>query len=162
MEQITIAGQTFNVPVRYEEGHELTENEAGALNQTYHENLRNNFASRVKDGVAAGKSIEDLQSELDTYAESYQFGVRVGGGGRTGDPVLREAMLIAKAKITEHLRKKGVKMKDVDSKTVSEAAKKLIARSPEIMELAKQRVEEAKSAAATDLDSLVADIQAAA
>lgn len=161
MEQITIAGHTFNVPVRYEEGHELTENEAGALNQTYHENLRNNFAQRVKDGVAAGKAVEALQTELDTYAENYQFGVRTGGGA-VRDPVMSEAMAIAKTKIREHLRKKGVKLKDVDSKQVTEAAKKLIARSPEIVELAKQRVEEAKSAAATDLDSLVADISAAA
>jgi|SRR5215472_12828799 len=161
MEQITIAGHTFNVPVRYEEGHELTENEAGALNQTYHENLRNNFASKVKDGVAAGKSVEDLQTELDSYAESYQFGVRTGGGP-VRDPVMSEAMTIAKNKIRDHLRKKGVKWKNVEAKAVTEAAKKLIAKSPEIMELAKQRVEEAKSAAATDLESLVADIPTAA
>lgn len=159
MEQITIAGNIFNVPNRYEEGHELTENEAAALNQTYHENLRNNFAKKVSEGVESGKSLEDLQSELDEYAQSYQFGVRTGGG-YVRDPVMSEAMGIAKNKIREHLRKKGVKLKDVEGKAITEAAKKLLARSPEIMELAKQRVEEAKAAAAMDLESLVADIAA--
>ena len=43
-DEITIAGQVFSVPVRYAAGHVLTEGEASALNQTYHENLRNNFA----------------------------------------------------------------------------------------------------------------------
>jgi hypothetical protein len=52
MEQITIAGQSFNVPIRYEEGHELTSGEASALNQTYHENIRNNLAKKAKEGTA--------------------------------------------------------------------------------------------------------------
>ena len=59
-DQITIQGQVFRVPLRYKAGDVLKENEAGALNQTYHENLRNNFASKVRDGVEAGASNEAL------------------------------------------------------------------------------------------------------
>jgi hypothetical protein len=63
VEQITISGHSFNVPVRYEEGHELTAGEASALNQTYHENLRNNFAKKVKD-AGDGADVAALQAEL--------------------------------------------------------------------------------------------------
>src|SRR6266446_4903096 len=67
MEQITIAAQTFNVPLRYEEGHELSAGEASALNQTYHENIRNNLAKKAKEGTLT-------QADVDAYASEYQFG----------------------------------------------------------------------------------------
>ena len=96
-EQITIAGSVFNVPVRYEEGHELTANEAAALNQTFHENLRNNFAKRVdsrkENGELDSDVKEELQSELDSYADEYEFGGPRGGAVR--DPVMSEAMKMA-------------------------------------------------------------------
>ena len=97
MEQITIAGKTFNAPLRYEEGHELSAGEAAALNQTYHENLRNNFAKKVKDAIEAGAFSQDvIQIEFDAYAREYQFGVRTGGGGAPRDPVTKEALDILK------------------------------------------------------------------
>lgn len=156
MDQITIAGQVFNVPVRYEEGHELNAGEASALNQTYHENLRNNFASRVKEGMEAGKDVATLQAELDSYAEGYQFGVRTGGGP-VRDPVLSEAMRIAKDKIKDYLKSKGVKQKDIDSKLITEKAKQLIEKDPKILEMAKKRVAEAAEAS-SDLAGLIADL----
>lgn len=159
MEQITIAGKIFNAPVRYEEGHELTEGEASALNQTYHENLRNNFAKKVKDAEETGKFDQAaFQAEFDTYAAAYSFGVRTGGGGSTRDPVMAEAMNIAKAQIRAALKKKGVKVSDVEPSAITEAAKKQIARDEGIMELAKQHVAEAQDAAAADLGDLVADL----
>lgn len=161
-ETITIAGHSFSVPNRYEEGHELTANEASALNQTYHENLRNNFAKKVesaKNGAdrVPDEKLADLQTELDKYAEDYEFGVRTGGGG-TRDPVMAEAMRIAREKIFEHLKKKGKKRKDIESSAITEAAKKLIDKTPAILALAKQRVEETQAAAASELDSVVAQI----
>ncbi len=45
---ITIQGANFNAPQPYDEGHVLTVNEASALNQVFAENLRNNFAARIK------------------------------------------------------------------------------------------------------------------
>ena len=164
-DKITIAGHTFVVPDRYEEGHELTANEAAALNQTYHENLRNNFAKKVDDKKSNGAPIDDddvlaeLQSELDKYADEYEFGVRSGAGG-VRDPVLSEALRIAKDKIRDHLKRKGIKLKDVEAPKITEAARKLIEKNPEIMELAKARVQETQAAAAESLDDVVAGVTA--
>ena len=156
-EQITIAGHSFNVPVRYEEGHELTAGEASALNQTYHENLRNNFAKKVKD---AGETpdLAALQAELDAYAEAYAFGVRTGGGGGVSrDPVMSEAMRIAKKQIGDLIRAKGKTTKDYEPSAITEAAKQLLQRpqGAQIMEVAKARVEEQKRLAADGLGDLL-------
>ena len=161
-EQITIAGHVFNVPTRYEEGHELTANEAAALNQTFHENLRNNFAKKVEDKKDGMEKIEDddvltdLQSQLDEYADQYEFGAPGARGAR--DPVLSEAMKLAKDKIWEALRAKGKKRKDVEASAVTELAKKHLVKHPEVMQLARQRVAEAQAAASGDLEDLVANI----
>ena len=160
-EQITVAGNIFSAPVRYEEGHELTAGEASALNQTFHENLRNNFAKKVRDAVEAGTfDLSTAQAEFDAYANAYQFGVRTGGGGgSTRDPIMTEAMGIAKTNIKAALEKKGIKIRSVEAAAVNELAKKLIAKNPANKELAKQRVEEAKAAAATDLAGMLDDLQ---
>ena len=55
-EKITIAGKPFDVPHRYEEGHQLTAAEAKALNQIFWENLRNNFQVRVNSAIKAKSS----------------------------------------------------------------------------------------------------------
>lgn len=159
MEQITIAGEVFNAPLRYEEGHELTAGEAGALNQTYHENLRNNFAKRVKDAKEnGGFNLEVLQTEFDEYAKEYVFGVRTGGGP-VRDPVMAEAMTIAKSRVRAAIKAKGIKQTDVTAAAVTEAARKFIAKNPQILEQARQRVEEAQAAATADLDDLVASMK---
>lgn len=165
MEQITIAGHTFKAPLRYAEGHELTANEAGALNQTYHENLRNNFAGKVKaaaeqaGGTLSPDVLASLQSEFDTYAESYQFGIRTGGGA-VRDPVMAEALRIAKDKIKAALKAQGRKTTDVTAEAITEAAKKLLAsdKGQPIMDLARQRVQELQAAAQADLTDLVSDL----
>ena len=162
-ESIQIAGHSFNIADRYEEGHELTANEASALNQVRRENLRNNFARKVEDAKNGAEKVEDsntladLQGQLDRYAEDYEFGVRTGGGA-VRDPVMNEAMRIARDKITEHLKRKGIKKKDQESSKITEAAKKLIDRNPEIMELAKQRVAETQAAAASELEDVLAEV----
>jgi hypothetical protein len=160
MEQITIAGHSFNVPVRYEEGHELTAGEASALNQTYHENLRNNFAKKVKDAGEAA-DLAALQAELDAYAGEYQFGVRSGGGGGVSrDPVMSEAMRIAKKQIGDLIRAKGGKVNNYEPSAITNAAKALLDR-PEgaaIMEAARKRVEEQKTLAAGDLGDLLSGL----
>ncbi len=157
MEQITIAGHSFNVPLRYEEGHELTAGEASALNQTYHENLRNNFAKKVKD-AGGSPDIPALQAELDAYASEYAFGVRSsGGGGRTTDPVMSEALRIAKKQINDLIRAKGGKPGDYEPSALTNAAKALLSRpqGAQIMEVARARIEEQKSLAAGNLEDLI-------
>lgn len=151
---ITIAGHEFTVPLRYQEMHELTAGEASALNQTYHENIRNNLAGKIKKGEAVD------QAAVDAYAESYQFGVRAVGSGPVRDPVKAEAIRLATSQIRELLKSKNRK---ADAKAVREAAEKLIAdpvRGAPIMEMAQKRVDEARSVAASNLDDLLADIPA--
>lgn len=156
-EQITISGHVFNVDNRYEEGHELTANEAAALNQTYHENLRNNFAKKVEEQKNGADRIEDqrvlanLQDQLDKYAAEYEFGVRTAGG-YTRDPVMAEAMKMAKDRALESMRKKGIKRKDVEASAITERAKKILAKNPSIMDLARERVSQLQAMATADLD----------
>lgn len=156
-EQITIAGEVFHAPVRYEEGHELTAGEAAALNQTFHENLRNNFAKKVKDAKEYGSfDLAALQEEFSQYAEDYQFGVRTGGGGAVRDPVQIEAQAIARQQIRAMLKKQG--KKNVAPKAITAAIAKVLERNPQIYELAKQRVAAAQEAADESLSDLVADL----
>jgi hypothetical protein len=150
MEQITIAGGTYNVPLRYEEGHELTAGEASALNQTFHENIRNNLAKQQKDGTLT-------QEVVDKYAAEYNFGVR-SGGGVSRDPVMSEAMKIAKLKIGEGLKAAGRKVSDVEASALNAAAKVLIERDPTIVELAKENVSRSRAIATGDLSDLLAGL----
>lgn len=158
-QEITIAGQTFLVTPQYEDGDTINANEAAALNQTLFENLRNNFASKVKEGIAAGLDHAVLQQQLDTYEEAYSFGVRSGGGGRR-DPVRTEAIAIALDMVKNKLRETGRKLADYSAKQLTDLAKQVVdsGKYPQIMEQAKDRVEQAKAAAAevaSDLDNLI-------
>lgn len=154
MSTITIAGKPFEVEPRYAEGHTLTANEASALNQTYFENLRNNFATRAKEG-------ED-QAAFSAYAESYQFGVRTGGGG-SRDPVETEAMNMARDSVKAIIKKSGKNVSDYSAKSISEAAAKLLDKDPKFRELAAKRVEEMQANASTEVDNdLLAGLEPAA
>ena len=149
-EEITIQGQAFRVPVRYAAGHQLTEGEAGALNQTFHENLRNNFAKKVNEGSEAGLTKEMLQQQLDDYATDYQFGVRTGGGGFRGDPVMTLAMNIAREMVRGAIKSKGLDQEQWPASRVSAAAKQLIESQGEngkIVATARTQVEAEKVAA---------------
>src|SRR5262245_37189099 len=86
---ITIVGVQFTLPVRYAEGHVLTAVEAGALNQAYFESIRNNLASKVKNGQVG-------QAEVDEYAAGFQFG---GRSGFVANPVESMALAIARKKV---------------------------------------------------------------
>jgi hypothetical protein len=125
-DQITIQGQTFRVPVRYAQGHTLTEGEASALNQTFHENLRNNFAKKVTEGQEAGLGMDVLQQQLDDYANEYQFGVRTGGGGFRGDPVMTLAMNSAREIIRGAIKAKGLDVDEWPASRISQAAKAIL------------------------------------
>jgi hypothetical protein len=114
-DQITIAGHPFDVPVRYAEGHQLTAGEASALNQTFHENIRNNIASKIKKSTPEGaefswddSAVSTWQSEVNKYAEEYQFGVRSGGGrGPAMDPETKLAVEEAEAAIVMGVKSQG-------------------------------------------------------
>jgi len=156
-DQITIQGKTFRVPLRYSAGHQLNENEAAALNQTYHENLRNNFAKKVSDGDEAGVPQETLQQQLDDYANEYQFGVRTGGGGFRGDPVMTLAMGVARELIRNAIKAKGYDMEQWPASRISQAAKALLdQQGPDgkIIQTARTQVEAEKNAAKEAMTSV--------
>lgn len=50
---IRVAGIILSAPTPYAEGHVLTANEAAAINQTYLENLGNNFRTRAEQFIRA-------------------------------------------------------------------------------------------------------------
>lgn len=170
---LTIEGLTFQVPEPYAEGHTLNAGEASQLNQVLGENLRNNFASAVKDAKAKaaeanglmktdseGKEVPDiaqvtsdlldmdeLQGAFNEYVTEYEFGVRRGGGGRLPtDPVEREALSIATDKVRAAIKAKNITLNSVPAEKIRELAEKLIANNPAITEEAKRRV-----AAAADI-----------
>jgi hypothetical protein len=162
MSTITIQGHDFTVPERYTEGHPLTEGEAKALNQTYHENLRNNFAKQVKDakGEAAAltsEQVTDLQSKLDTYAESYSFGVRVAGSVRApADPVGKEAFSIAREAVKAQIRKQGKNPNSYEAKQIAEIAQAALEKNKDrFYEIARQRIAEREAIAG---DALGVDV----
>lgn len=156
-DEITIQGEVFRVPVRYKAGHQLNDGEAGALNQTYHENLRNNFAKRVSEGVEAGVPKETIQQQLDDYANDYQFGVRASGGGYRGDPVMTLAMNIAREMVRGAIKAKGLDLEQWPASRVSQAAKALIDSQGEegkIVATARKQVEAEKEAAREAMQSV--------
>lgn len=134
---ITIAEVVVACPQPYTEGHPLTVNEAAALNQTYAENVRNNLAKRVKEKPGEAQSI------VDEYCQTYEFGVRRAMAG--GDPVEKEAMDMARAKVKEALKANGHVLKDIPAEKITELAQGVLDKYPQIREQAKSIVESRQS-----------------
>ena len=142
---ITIAGLTMTVPAPFVEGHVLRTNEAAALNQTYAENVRNNFSNSAKKAIQDAGSVDavsigELQDQLDEYVKSYDFGVRRGSGAsRTPlDPVEREALNLAIEKVKNALRAKGYQLKEVGQRKIRELAEEAVEKNPQIKAQAEQ------------------------
>lgn len=152
--EITIAEVAVKVPQPFTEGHVCNGFEAGALNQLTCENLRNNLREAVKKAVTEGKSAGAIQSLVSDYAGKYKFGERKGGGFRTADPIMAEAMDDAKKRVKRAILKAGKPLKAFTSKDISERARKLIADHPKLMDKAKKVVQ----AREAEMDSIVADI----
>lgn len=168
---ITIQGLEFEVPDMYSAGsHVLTAGEASALNQTRAENLRNNFAPKIKaamveyrkanslaeDAEVAVTSLdhEALTADFDKYAGEYEFGVRKSGTGtRTPtDPVERESIRIAKERVKAALNKKGIKLDSVSKEKMAELIQNVITKYPDVKEEAQRRVSAASNIALDELD----------
>lgn len=66
-QEIKVQGHIFTVRAPYAAGHTINENEAGALNQVFGENIRNNAAARMKRGV--GQSLNLPEGETPTAAQ---------------------------------------------------------------------------------------------
>lgn len=158
--KITISGLQFDVPEPYTEGHVLTANEASTLNQTYAENIRNNNASRIAEekelATKEGREVDvaKLQSELNDYIASYEFGQRRGS---SGDPVERKALEIARDLVRNKIREKGGKLSDYKPSDITARATEVLEKFPAIRERAKAQVE-AEQAAASELAASVGEL----
>jgi hypothetical protein len=160
---ITIQGHDFPVSPRFEEGHQLTEIEADVLNQTYYENLRNNFAGRIKaarkeHNVEEGQPLpehvyQNLQGDFATYAKEYEFGVRRTSTGPGADPVRAAALTMARTAIKDALRQ-AKKLKETPTEAIEAAAERLIQSQPQFLEKARVAVEERKANADAALRAL--------
>jgi hypothetical protein len=136
--QITIQGKQFEVSSPYQAGPiELSEGEAHTLNQTRHENIRNNFAKKVKDWNGQ----DDLQSAITAYDNEYQFGLRGEGGGASRDPVEVEARGLVRAAIKTKLKEIN---QTADAKAINAAVDALLAseKGEKFREAARTRVTE--------------------
>lgn len=135
----TIQGQTYTVPQPYGAGHTLNENEAAALNQLLVENVRNNLSTRVKKAQEDGGTMPS-QSDVDAYVGEYEFGVRRGGGGGAMDPVEKEMRSIAREKVKEALRQKGVALKDVSAKDLNAKVEQVVTANEEKLRKVAEKV----------------------
>ena len=154
MHTITIAGKPFQVQPKYAEGHTLNANEAATLNQTFFENLRNNFAGKAKEG--------GTQEDFDASAETYEFGVRTGGGGGSRDPVEVEAMNLARDAVKKGIVNSGKKVSDYTAKAISAAATQLLEINPVYREKARERIAQMQDVAGASIDPSILDALAKA
>lgn len=120
--EITIQNIVFTVSQPYEAGHTINEAEAHSLNQTRAENIRNNFASKIKakrkeleladDAELPQEAVEDLAAQVAAYDADYVFSLAsAGGGARPKDPLEAEAIKLAKAAVAGKLKSMGVTVK---------------------------------------------------
>lgn len=159
---ITIQGLIFPVRQIFEEGHELTALEAGVLNQTRDENLRNNYAAQIKAVMKKAKvenvtdlkddATADLMAKFPTFEEAYEFGSR--GGAREVDPERKQALILATDSVKTALSKKGHKLSEVGAEKIKEMALAAIEKYPKFMEKSKEIVaarQKAKEELAIDI-----------
>lgn len=158
-QSLTIQGKSFTVPLLYVAGPcELSEGEAAALNQTYAENIRNNFAALMKRAAESDPPKELTQEDLDAYAEEYEFGKRSGGSRGPRDPVGSEEKRLALAALKVMVEKKGKKWADLAKEKQEELLKQAV-ESGKFREKAEKIVAE-RQAAAAGSDELDLDIAA--
>lgn len=148
---VTIQGQQFTIPAPFLEGHVCKANEASALNQLFAENIRNNFAQKMKSAKDAGQP-QPGQSELDAYAASYAFGVRAVTS-KISDPVEREARNLVWAALKTRLAASGTKLKTLTEEQIEDLIVKALEKHPKFREQARAVVA-ARQAAIGDLSDL--------
>ena len=117
----------YTIPVtvadRYSEGHQLTANEAKALNGLRRENIGHGQRIPVAELIGDTKGFsfdpenpdhQSLQAQVqgmfDTAAQTYEFGQRVGGGRSAMDPVTAMARQMARQAVNDRAAEMGVEL----------------------------------------------------
>lgn len=163
MKEITIQKHTFEVREPYAEGHVCSEAEAKALNQTRHENIRNNMARKIKDTLNGAEALNeeqmaDISAQVAEYDASYEFTLAsVGGARKTKDPIDVEAGKIARAHVNAKIKEAGHTL--ADFKATDEGKAKYDAAVEKVMGMDAVREEAARIVASrTELASADIDI----
>ena len=179
MKTISMHGHPFSFEEPYAEGHTINEAEANTLNQTFGENVVNNFRSKIKAAAAEhnvdfakGERLPEhvhkaLQDDFAKAADEYEFGIRSSSVYTSRDPVRSEAIRIAKTPIRNAIRKAiadgapgyaGKTLKDFDGDAITAAAERYIdsAAGETIMEMARRNISEKQSVGDSILDGLIA------
>lgn len=131
--EIKINKVDYTIPCPFEEGHVCTANEAKALNQLLKENVRNNFASRIKPDAPIPS-----QEEFDAYVAGYEFGIR---SITSTDPVMKEMIKLAEGLVMKSLTKAGVTKKALGTDNFNKKVDEILAN-PEIEAKIRARAEQ--------------------
>ncbi len=134
---LTVHGLQFSIPAPYFVGKPIeTEGEASNFNQTYKEAISNGVRAKIAkffesnnvqaSDVASDEGLKQqiADSIVGPYVQSHRFTARTGGdGGFRGDPVMKEAMAIARKKVKEAARAQN---KTLEAKDVTRYAEMLV------------------------------------
>lgn len=146
--QMSILGVVVTVPQPYATGHQITEAEAAALNQTFAENISNNRRKLVKEMQEEGKDEAEIAAMVEEYASTYEFTLASVGTSTTRmDPLTREAYAIARDYLNAMIKENGMTVKAYkEAKGEDTYSEKLaaIAANDQIIALARKRLDERK------------------
>lgn len=151
--EVTIQGITFSYEPRYAEGHVLNEGEAKALNQTMKENIRNNFAQKVKAFQEGAVGEDIIRASFEDYVANYKFSDRqierqpANKVEQIHNKLLKE--------VAEALcRKNNTTFKELSESRQDALLETLRARRPELLDEAKRRFEQLQSISADALEDV--------
>jgi len=158
--KIRINQYFFGIGSKYRAGHELTQNEADALNGLRAENIRNNVKRWIDEatrGLAPGElltpdAISSLQDKVSEYARDYEFGPRgepKGGIRKTAFEI--ELLAIATARVEEQARSMDITLSEEGFQEAVESQMKLAI----VVEEARRRVSARQELAQQALQSLL-------
>lgn len=155
---VTIQGAEFTIPAVFTPGHQLSEGEASQMNQLLAENVRNNFAGKMKARAEKGEPAY-TQEDLDAYVAEYEFGVRKAGTGEARlSPVEREARRIARDRISAALKSRNQKVEKEQMETL---VSQLSVR-PDIVKEAEKRIRAVEKISIEELGLDLGETQEAA
>lgn len=122
---IIIKKVEYTIAQPFAEGHVCTANEANALNQLLSENVRNNFAPKVKKSEVA-----PTQEDLDNYVAGYQFGVR---SVSSSDPVEKVMRQLVERKLIEALKARGKNKSSLSSEEFKNAIDAAVEKNRDVL-----------------------------
>lgn len=148
---ITISGVVFEIAPKYSEGHQLTSDEASALNSLFFSGLNSKLKPLVVKAQKASSSLEldesvkaDLSAKLAEFARTFTFTQK---SGNSYDPVQREAFKMVKPQVLNALKQKGLDPKSLAEGKLEEIMLQLLGKRPDIMAEARRRIEAVTSIA---------------